>query len=258
MQKQEDAVLCNFAIQENKRIIQIIRIMYLKLRTIVLFLTGFFFVFTACNDDNNGDVTPEEDQEEFVSLSSPYLICAGRNPGGVGFDFVYNDETGGANNLDSLTVSDFSEDIYIKTIKAEKTDGTLAGMPYIALENNASAVNYSDVDTNCTGTDAYNTLSSESLKAYVLSQDDTSFTTSGLTAGETGKPLMSEITTQYKKLVIGDKWKTYAKNDIDGDEPVWLISTEEGQLVKMIVTEFPASSAPTTTGYIALEWELLN
>ena len=41
-------------------------------------------------EDEDNDLKPNE--EEFGSLESPYLICAGRNPGGVGFDFEYNNE----------------------------------------------------------------------------------------------------------------------------------------------------------------------
>lgn len=90
---------------------------------ILIILTGLFFTFTSCekDDDNNNN----DNQEQFQSLNSPYLICANRNPGGVGFDFVYDGETGGANYLDSLTVSDFEYDIIIRTIKAEKPDGSL-------------------------------------------------------------------------------------------------------------------------------------
>ncbi len=78
----------------------------------ILFLLCAYLAFTliGCSDDDNNPVS-NKSSEIFVSLSSPYLICASRNPGGVGFDFEYNDKAGGANNMDSLTVSDFDFDI---------------------------------------------------------------------------------------------------------------------------------------------------
>ena len=46
-------------------------------------------LFTSCEKDEPDDPTPTISQ--FVSLENPYLICANRNPGGVGFDFEYKD-----------------------------------------------------------------------------------------------------------------------------------------------------------------------
>ncbi len=223
---------------------------------ILITLTSLFFIFISCekDDDNNNN----DNQEQFQSLNSPYLICANRNPGGVGFDFVYNGETGGANNLDSLTVSDFEYDIITRTIKAEKTDGSLGGMPYIALATDAEAVNYSTVDTTCIGYTAYQNLTNSDLQTISFESDDTSFDLSSLTTGTTGQPLMSEVQAEYQKLVIGDRWKAAAKNDIADDEPVWIIKTIEGRWVKLIVTDFPADPAPTATGYVALEWDFVD
>lgn len=223
---------------------------------ILIILTSLFFTFTSCekdDDDNNNN-----NQEQFQSLNSPYLICANRNPGGVGFDFVYDGETGGANNLDSLTVSDFAYDIKIRTIKAEKPDGSLGGMPYITLAADAEAVNYSAVDTTCIGYTAYQNLTNSDLQTISFESDDTGFDLSNLTTGTTGQPLMSEVQAEYQKLVIGDRWKAAAKNDIADDEPVWIIKTIEGRWVKLIVTDFPADPAPTATGYVALEWDFVD
>lgn len=221
---------------------------------LIILTTGLFFTFTSCKkDDSNND-----NQEQLKSIESPYLICAGRNPGGVGFDFEYNGKKGGANNLDLLSVSDFKYDIKIHVIKAEKPDGSLGGMPYIALAANAKAVNYSTVDPACKGYTAYKNLTKDNLQTFSFKSDDTSFNLSNLTAGTTGKPLMSKVKAEYNKLVIGDKWKTSAKNDIANDELVWIIKTLEGRLVKLIVTDFPANPAPTATGYVALEWDFVD
>lgn len=219
-------------------------------------LVGLFIFLTACDNDDNKIAGPEGPQ--FQSLSSPYLICASRNPGGVGFDFEYAGEKGGANNLDSLSVSDFTYDAKIITIKAEKPDGTLGGMPYFALATTTEAVNYSSVDTTCKGLAAFQNLTKDNIKAVTFSPDDTSFDLSNLETGTTGKPLMGKVQAEYKKLVIGEKWKAAAKNNVVDDELVWIIKTPGGRQVKLIVTDFPADPAPTATGYIALEWDFLN
>lgn len=213
-------------------------------------------LFTSCEKDEDDDLTPDE--SEFVSLESPYLICASRNPGGVGFDFEYNEERCGANNLDSLTVDDFAYDLKIRTIKGEKPDGSSGGAPYIQLSATAQAVNYSSVDTTCKGITAFTNLNSSNIQNYTLQSDDASFDISTVPTGETGNPLMQDLMEEYNKLVIGQKWKEAANNDIDDDEPIWIIETEEGRIVKFIVTDFPADPAPTSTGYIAVEWDFVE
>ncbi len=222
-----------------------------------LLLSGSLLIFTSCNDDDDNDDAPTE-ISTFSSLESPYLICANRNPGGVGFDFTYNETTGGANNIDSLTVNDFTYDLKVRTIKGEKTDGSTGGAPYIQLSDGTKAVNYSAVDTTCVGITKFNALSVSGLKSYTLSSDDSSFDVSSLETGDTGSPLMTALNKEYKKLVIGATWKTTANNEIDEDELIWIVQTQEGDLVKFIVTDFPASPAPTTTGYIAITWDYLN
>jgi len=63
----------------------------------MLFLIGLASVsgvlLTSCEKETTEEpVTPTQ---QFVGLESPYLICASRNPGGVGFDFVYKGAKGG-------------------------------------------------------------------------------------------------------------------------------------------------------------------
>ncbi|HPR58225.1 MAG TPA: hypothetical protein PK915_07630 [Bacteroidales bacterium] len=210
---------------------------------------------TSCDTEDEKEPAPNENQ--FVSLTSPYLICSTRNPGGVGFDFEYNGEKGGANNLDSLTVTDFEYDLKIRTIKGEKPDGSLGGFPYIQLSASAQAVNYSSIDTTCKGYTDFQNLNSANIQTYTLQSDDSSFDLSAVTAGNTGSPLMLELLQEYNKLVIGQRWKEAANNEIADDEPVWVIKTREGRMIKFIVTDFPADPAPTSTGYIAIEWDYL-
>ncbi len=75
---------------------------------VIATLTIGTVLFTSYEKDEEDNPTPNESQ--FIRLESPYLICANRNPGDVGFDFEYNGEKGGANNLDFLTADDFPAD----------------------------------------------------------------------------------------------------------------------------------------------------
>lgn len=221
-----------------------------------LALSLIMFSFSACekDDDNNGN----NNNGTFSAISTPYLVCASRNPGGVGFDFEYNGEEGGANNMDSLSVSDFEEDVLVKTIKGDN-EGTAAAYNYIALFNDAQAVNYSSIDATCKGYTSFQALTYATASATELTfTSDNTYSFSGLTAGTSGSPLATEVNTQIAQMVIGDKWKASAKNAVADDELVWIIKTREGRWVKFIVTEFPATNAPTATGYINIEWDFLN
>lgn len=213
-------------------------------------------MFISCDKDDNENIKPDESQ--FVSLNAPYLICAGRNPGGVGFDFEYKGEKGGTNNLDSPTVDDFAYDLKILTIKGEKPNGSLGGAPFIKLfDSTVEAVNYSTVDVTCKGITAFKNLNKSNILNYTLQTDAADFNISSLPTGTTGKPLMQDLMRECSKLVIGQKWKSTANNDIADDEPVWIIKTPEDRLVKLIVIDFPAI-APTKTGYVSIEWDFVN
>lgn len=214
-------------------------------------------LLVSCSKDDDNNVVPDEGK--FESLESPYLICAGRNPGGVGFDFEYQSKKGGANNLDSLSVEDFKYDVKIRVVKGEKPDGSLGGAPYIQLfEEDVQAVNYSAIDNSCKGIQKFKELKLSDIKEYTLKADDQSFDVSSVEKGKTGKPLMKKLLAEYKKLVIGQEWKASANNDEEGDELIWIIKTREGKLVKFIVTDFPAAPAPTPKGYVAVDWDILE
>jgi hypothetical protein len=229
------------------------------IRNLVFAIVAFAFggiLFTSCEKDEPDEPTPTVSQ--FVSLENPYLICANRNPGGVGFDFEYNGEKGGANNMDSLSVSDFEYDLIVKTIKAEKPDGSLAGTPFIQLHESVQAVNYSSIDTTCKGYSDFQNLNSTNIQNYILQSDDTSFDLSTVTTGTTGSPLLQNLNIELNKLIIGQRWKETANNDVANDELIWIIKTKEGRIVKFIVTDFPANPAPTSTGYISIEWDFVQ
>jgi len=228
-------------------------------KSIILMATLVFIciIFASCEKDNESEPVTQAGST-FVSLESPYLICANRNPGGVGFDFEYKGAKGGANNLDSLTVSDFVYDLKIRTIKAEKPDGSLAGSPFIQLSVSVQAVNYSAIDTTCKGLTDFANLNSSNIQAYILQSDNPAFDISTVPTGTTGSPLLQQLMQEYNKLVIGDDWKEAANNEIPEDEPIWIIQTTEGKIVKFIVTDFPANPAPTATGYVAIEWDFIE
>jgi hypothetical protein len=193
-----------------------------------------------------------------VSLTNPYLICSSRNPGGVGFDFEYKGEKGGANNMDSLTVSDFEYDLKIRTIKAEKPDGILGGSAFIQLYETVKAVNYSSVDTTCKGYSDFQNLTRSNIQNHTLQSDNSSFNLASVPVGATGSPLMQKLNQELNKLVIGQRWKDATSNTIADDEPIWIIQTREGKIVKFIVTQMPANPAPTSTGYAKIEWDFVQ
>ena len=230
----------------------------MKAKLFLLLVLCLCFVVVACDDDDDNKSIVGGEESTFESLASPYLVCANRNPGGVGFDFEYYGDRGGANYMDSLTVDDFEQDILIRTAKAEKPDGTLAGMPYILLCNGTVAVNYSSIDAGCVGFSSYESLTATELAEFSYTEDANDFDLGSLATGETGKPSVSDMQAEFQKLVIGQRWKVSANNDVEDDEPIWIIQTGEGRLVKLIVTDFPADPAPTATGYIALEWDYLQ
>lgn len=227
-----------------------------KLVLVVFALSFWNILFTSCEKDKVDE--PEPTESQFVSLENPYLICANRNPGGVGFDFEYKGEKGGANNMDSLTVTDFEFDLKTKTIKAEKPDGSLGGAPFIQLHETVKAVNYSSVDTNCKGYTDFQNLTATNIHAYALEADNPNFDLSSLPTGTTGSPLMQNLNQELNKLVLGQKWKEAANNATADDEPIWIIQTREGKIVKFIVTQMPANPAPTATGYIKIEWDFVQ
>ncbi len=226
-----------------------------NLFVVVVTLTIGAVLLTACEKEEPDNPINES---QFKSLESPYLICAGRNPGGVGFDFEYKGKKGGANNMDSLTVTDFEYDLKIRTIKAERPDGSSGGAPFIQLASSVKAVNYSAVDETCKGVTSFRNLKKTNLLDYTLKSDDPSFDITSVQKGESGAPLMKELAKEYKKLVIGQTWREPANNKVADDEPIWIIQTKEGRLVKFIVPKFPAKPAPTPTGYIDIIWDFVE
>ena len=227
-----------------------------KSMLLIVILAPWGVILTSCEKEEPNEPTPIVN--EFVSLENPYLICANRNPGGIGFDFEYKGAKGGANNMDSPSVDDFAYDIKLRTIKAEKPDGSLGGAPFIQLHETVKAVNYSAVDPTCKGYSSFLNLTSSNIQSYTLQFDDPSFDLSSVPVGSTGSPLMQALSQEFNKLVIGQRWREPANNTVADDEPIWIIQTREGKIVKLIVTQFPANPAPTPTGYVKIEWDFVQ
>ncbi len=223
-----------------------------------LFLALALSLFAvSCSDDDNENNPNNTNTDVLTPLESPYLICAGRNPGGVGFDFEYNNQKGGAYMVDTVDLKGINADIRIRTIKAEKPDGSLAGMPFIKL-NDAVAVNYTALNPEEKGLEKFNALAKVDEASLNFKTDDATFSLDSLPKGTNGFPQLGAVQEQYKKLVIGMKWKATARSEEEGDEIIWIIRTNEGRLVKMIIPKFPAKPAPTPTGYVNIQWDFVN
>jgi len=230
--------------------------------------SGFITLQYFYQADGSTDLADDSEAAVFESLSSPYLICANRNPGGVGFDFVFKGKAGGAKNMDESP--DLKYDLYIKTVKGEKPDGSQAGMPAVVLFGDSSSVGSavkafeaSSLAAIGTGDAGYNALTAVTAEITAgLRADAAGFTLTGLETGTTGSPTVKALNAQYKKLAIGDKWKAAAqtgdRTGPSGDEPIWVIKTREGRHVKMMFSAMPAAGAPTETGYVAIKWDLID
>ncbi len=226
---------------------------------VVFFALGALFV-SCDNDDDDNAVGPNDNNDKFTALEAPYLVCANRNPGGVGFDFEYKGKKGGANNMDKLSVKDFDADIVFRTLAAQKPNSTdLGGAPFIKLSDGVAAINYSAVKPECVGKAKFAALTQADVgNELALKADDASFSLENIAKGSTGKPEMKELKKEYQKLVIGDKWRVSANDQTPDNEIIWVIRSKEGKMIKFIVTEFPAKNAATARGYVNIEWDFLK
>lgn len=230
----------------------------------ILLMSSIVVLGVSCASDSSDD-----DEKTSSALESPYLICASRNPGGVGFDFV-SDRSGVAYDLDKIP--DLEYDLKIKSVKAYKNvkgEVLKKGAPYAELygtstDNTANAAEAVRV-TGITGITGYGTIATAGMaQSYTYGLDTKNFSKTGLDASSDGFLIYDKVgsTTDVKgqmaELAIGEKWISTAKNATADNEAVWLIKTREGQYVKLIFTEFPASGAATSTGYVAIKWELLE
>ncbi len=221
---------------------------------------------TGCSSDDSSKV------EE---LKSPYLICAKRNPGGVGIDL----DTGEAFNLDDAPDMDW--DIKLKVYKGwDKVTNPTApptknfARPYIALRGKSGGAKVVEAATfGSTGQTAYDGIQKSAVTSLAYGADtiddvDKSKVTKEKKeiAGNTEvfyiyKTSESSATDtlkyQYDQLQIGEKFK---KNCVDKDhtnDPIYIIKTDKGNYFKVIIQNFGPKSDLKEKGKIALEYKKL-
>lgn len=215
----------------------------------------------SCSETNDDEVINQKevvtpDSKVVFTAANPYLVCAGRNPAGIGFDFSYQSQKGGALEmalLEDEMYQNVQVDMVIRTIKAEK-DGKPMGCPFIQLFHGATALEYSETS----GIEAYNTLSTVALDPSSFELDKVGFDVNSIAVSASGFRNYALVRQQFNKLVVGDRWKISLFNSKDADEPIWIIKTGENKYIKMIVSEFPSKNAPTKTGYCTIEWDLIE
>lgn len=215
----------------------------------------------SCSENNEEEVIHSKEvvvpsSKVVFTASNPYLVCAGRNPAGIGFDFIYQKQKGGALEMALLEDEMYQEvdvDMVIRTIKAEK-DGKPMGCPFIQLFHGAKALKYSEKS----GIQAYKTLSKICIEPSQFGMDQEGFDVNRISVNASGFRDYALVRKQFNKLVIGDYWKMSLFNSINDDEPIWIIQTRDNKYVKMLVFEFPCKNAPTKTGYCSIEWDLIE
>ncbi len=232
-----------------------------KITILILFLS-LTLIISNCQKDRNNPLDPKADNyiEPIPPVTSPFLICANRNPGGVGFDFVMDGEKGAAYNLDE--VPDLEWDVYIKVYKGVTNDGgNLFGKPFIKLYS--TTVLAKVVSTN--GQAGYNAITSTAGSTSGLAADGIAVMNITEVKRDSNNNLWYKKTPPggghglkyfYDKIIIGEKWKKSAK--AKKNQKTYIIKTREARHAKFMVKEFPASGAPTPTGYVDIIWDLLD
>lgn len=235
-----------------------------KITILILFLS-LTLIISNCQKDRNNPLDPKADNyiEPIPPVTSPYLICANRNPGGVGFDFVMDTEKGAAYNLDE--VPDLEWDAYIKVYKGVTNNkGNLFGKPFIKLYS--TVVLAKVVSTN--GQAGYNAIITTAGLTGGLAADGIAVLNVSDVKKDDNNNLWYKKTPPapfgghglkyfYDQLIIGEKWKKTSKSG-STTQKTYIIKTREGRHAKFMVKEFPASGAPTPTGYVDIIWDLLD
>ena len=226
---------------------------------LLLLITGLL----AC--DGEDEFLPDEVTGTFKAVEGPYALNQERYPKGVGFDFLYREESGGANYLDSLSVSDFKYDVAIKPMVLESKEGAVKNTSYAVLygdvdhrTNAALAYNYSEYDTTMRGHTDYLELKLEADKTGIERADRGSVNMREVNNGGTGFPLETQFLIELKKLVIADDWMQAATNEVAGDEPIWVIKTRENRYVKLIILQYREPANPQGTAQVEVEWTLFS
>jgi hypothetical protein len=222
-------------------------------------------------DDSDDDTSAQE-------VTSPFLICVNRNPGGVGIDL----DSGKAYNIDDYPGFDW--DIRIKTIKGAQVTSSkalsLVGAPYIKLRESAvSAVKWSSAGS--TSYDAI-TLSAYTTSGLSLTVGIAEIDMSTVDTVLAGELTESELSTagvaignyyynsaysgfsktglkqKYATLVMGEAWKSAAANTSHTDDYIYIVRSSGGSYYKLMITDIGENSDIGQSGYIKVVWQKLE
>jgi len=209
------------------------------------------FTMTGCDDSSSDDekITPETSEE----ITKTYLICAGRNPGGVGINLDSEESC----NFDDN--KDFDWDMKIKVYKGVDSSGKGGGRPYIALKGKGTVTAYSYGSGNTAYSNIeYGDVDTDSLTGDSISDVDASIVPTNASNWyiyDDGTADTNDLKEQYSKLVIGEKWKASASNTNHSDDAIYIIKSDEGGYFKVIVTDFGGSSDIGQNGYIKISYK---
>ncbi len=237
------------------------------------FLCTFVFALlslTGCFSDN--DESGDSSAPDVVQAELPFIVCANRNPGGVGVDL----DSGEAYNIDDNP--DFDWDFRIKAFKGvQGTDGepALAGAPFIKLKGTAvmaavwqgageaeySSILLADVTGLELSPDGYEEID---LSAVDVVQEG-EFTQAQLESGNcavgnyyyawSGK---NGLKQEYAKCAVGESWKSTSSNTDHTDDIIYIIKSDSGSFFKVKVPNFGPKSDLGESGYCELVWEKLQ
>ncbi len=220
----------------------------------------------------------DDDDPSAQEVTSPFLICANRNPGGVGIDL----DSGKAYNIDDYPGFDW--DIRIKTMKGAQVTAakalSLVGGPYIKLrESVVSAVKWSTAGSSnydAITLSAYNASGLSPIAGIAeidLSTVDTvlegEFTTSELSAAgvaignyyyNSSYSGLSKtgLKQKYATLVMGEAWKSAAANTSHTDDYIYIVRSSGGSYYKLMFTDIGENSDIAQSGYIKVVWRKLE
>ncbi len=220
-------------------------------KTFVLLLITMS-IFVGCSDDDNNDSTIEG-----LTTTSPYLICAGRNPGGVQFDFVINGVRGMVFNADvAATVSsNVAWDLRIQTYKGVAHEGDApAGRPFFKLYSTiAQGIYITNVDSS-DATNTYNDIMAVTTDLTNGIAVDTLavFDVSSISKDTNGNLFYSGVgglKESYDQMIFGETWKNPVSSQ--GKMAIFVIKTREGRHVKLMIQSFGA-------GETDIIWNLLD
>ncbi len=221
---------------------------------ITVALSAMFFL-SGC-DDSSSDESSE-------SIKKKYLICAGRNPGGVGINL----DSGESKDFDNDATFDW--DVKIRTFKGKDTTAgapkPFGGRPYIALRGMGAVKAYKYAEA---GQTAFDGLSNSDVVEASFAGDTIDDVDKDIVPRvqhngadvllyNDGNPGNDDLKEQYGELVIGERFKQGAMDTNHDNDPIYIIKTDKGANFKVIINNFGPNSSLGESGYIELTYEKL-